>query len=217
MSNIDENNSHSNITNNSAKNVSYYSHQKNKSFNFLSDPPSAVITVQLNSPNSNQNSKSKEKNNKSSKNIYNEKVVNIKNNIKESKTEPEKKEEGHIYSYNSNSKDSNTNTNIIINNKKKESSNSYSSTKLELEKNCKDLNNYRLKLSKINEQYSTNTPKQLSSVHKVIVEGEGDQGNILVKKNMKLGSQRSKNSLDNKDRINENKNNRNDNNKQRTN
>ena len=216
MSNNDENNSHPYITNKSAKNVSNYSHQKNKSFNFISDPPSAVITVQLHSANSNQNSKSKEKNNKSTKNIYNAKILNIKNNINESKTEPEKKEEIHLYSNqiknNSNSKDSNTDTNIIIN-KKKESSNSYSSTKIELEQNLKDINNYRAKLSKINEQYSSNTPKQLSSVNKVIVEGEGDQGNILVKKNLKLGAQRTKNSPDNKDRINEIKNNRNDNNK----
>ena len=206
MSNNDENNSRSYITNNSAKNVCNISHQKNKSFNLLSDTPSTLITVQIHSSNSNPNSKSKEKSNKSTKNIYNPKNLNIKNNIKESKTEPEQKEEENKVS-NQIKNNTNSNCNDSNKNKLKETSNNYTSAKPELEQNSlKDINNFRVKLSKINEQYSSNTPKQLSSAHKVIVESEGDQGNILVKKNLRLGTQRAKNSPEFKDKVNINEN-----------
>ena len=198
MSKKEENNSRIYIENNSAKNVFYVSHQKNKSFNFLSENPSSQIIVKVHSLNSNQNSRSKDKDksNKSIQNVYNLKNLNMKNNIKESNTEPEKKEDGDkiIYQIKKNSKSKNSNINKI-----KEPS--YSSTKLELEQNLKNIKNFREKLSKINERYSSNTPKHLSSIQKMAVDVEGDQDNLLVKKHVRLGTQRGKISPDNKDKI----------------
>ena len=63
MSKNDENNSHLFIKNNSTQNLYLPSHQKNKSSNFLSDSPSTLITVQIQSLNGDQNSKSKDNNN----------------------------------------------------------------------------------------------------------------------------------------------------------
>ena len=54
-----------------------------------------------------------------------------------------------------------------------------------------------MKYSKIYGQYSANTPKQMNSVYNGIKAGTGmEQGNILVKKNLRLGIQRTKNSMD---------------------
>ena len=69
----------------------------------------------------------------------------------------------------------NNNTNQIRN--KKESNDS-----------LKDLNNIRIKLSKISSQYSANTPKQIAHIYNQLCNTKVDPGNIVVKKNLKLGS-----------------------------
>ena len=51
----------------------------------------------------------------------------------------------------------------------------------------KDLNNIRIKLSKISSQYSANTPKQIAHIYNQLCNTKVDPGNIVVKKNLKLG------------------------------
>ena len=211
MSKNDENNSHLFIKNNSTQNLYLSTHQKNKSSNFLSDSPSTLITVQIQSSNSNQNSQSKDKNNienKSTNNIYSPKNLRNKNNISEInklKKEEEKEKLNHTQTnqviMNNNKND--TNKNLI-----KDINLSYTSSKPEIEPiSTKDVTNYKMKYSKICGQYSANTPKQVNSVYNGIRAGVGmEQGNILVKKNLRLGIQKTKNSPDNNERKNANEN-----------
>ena len=53
----------------------------------------------------------------------------------------------------------------------------------------KDLNNIRIKLSKISSQYSANTPKQIAYIYNQLCNTKVDPGNIVVKKNLKLGNE----------------------------
>ena len=53
----------------------------------------------------------------------------------------------------------------------------------------KDLNNIRIKLSKISSQYSANTPKQIAHIYNQLCNTKVDPGNIVVKKNLKLGNE----------------------------
>jgi len=53
----------------------------------------------------------------------------------------------------------------------------------------KDLNNIRIKLSKISSQYSVNTPKQIAHIYNQLCNTKVDPGNIVVKKNLKLGNE----------------------------
>ena len=205
MSKNDENNSHNFTKNNSTQNLYLSSHQKNKSSNFLSDSPSTLITPQIQSSNSNQNSKFEDKtnmNNKSLTNIYNPKNIRNKSNLNEqnSKKEEEKEQIEHKHTPSSNQIILNNNININDSNSNiiKDINLSYSSSKPELDCNSiKDINKFKMKYSKIYGQYSANTPKQMNSVYNGIKAGTGmEQGNILVKKNLRLGIQRTKNSMD---------------------
>ena len=198
MSKNDENNSHLFIKNNSTQNLYLPSHQKNKSSNFLSDSPSTLITVQIQSLNGDQNSKSKDKtnpDNKSTSNIYSPKNIRCKSNLNEITSKKEEDKEKFEQTPSSNQ--------IIINNNINDSNSylikdinlSYSSSKPDMDsKSLKEINNFKMKYSKLYGQYSANTPKQISSVYNGIKAGPGtDQGNILVKKNLRLGIQRTKN------------------------
>ena len=49
-----------------------------------------------------------------------------------------------------------------------------------------NLDNIRIKLSKISSQFSANTPKQLANIYNQLCNGRVDPGNIVVKKNLKL-------------------------------
>ena len=84
MSKDDENNSHIIIKNNSIQNLNYYTHQKNKSSNFLTDSPSTQITAHIHSLNSNPNSKNKnsKKHNQNNSNNFVQYVNNDKFNFK---------------------------------------------------------------------------------------------------------------------------------------
>lgn len=213
MSKNEENNSHLFNKNNSTQNLQISSHQKYKSTNFLSDSPSTLITVQMHSLNSNQNSKSNEKNNlenKSTKNLYNPKNISYKNNNIDENEKIIKKNEEEINLGNQfpNQIKINSNTNDSDKNLKKDINHSYSSSRPELDQNSlKNINNFRMKLSKMSEKYISNTPKQITSVYSAIGENQIlDQSNILVKKNLRLGTQKSKNSPNIRDRKNENKN-----------
>ena len=53
----------------------------------------------------------------------------------------------------------------------------------------KDLNNIRIKLSKISSEYSANTPKQIAYIYNQLCNTKVDPGNIVVKKNLKLGNE----------------------------
>ena len=53
----------------------------------------------------------------------------------------------------------------------------------------KDLNNIRIKLSKISSQYSANTPKQIAHIYNQLCNTKVDPRNIVVKKNLKLGNE----------------------------
>ena len=53
----------------------------------------------------------------------------------------------------------------------------------------KDLNNIRIKLSKISSQYSANTPKQIAHIYNQLCNTKVDPGNIVVKKTLKLGNE----------------------------
>lgn len=44
-----------------------------------------------------------------------------------------------------------------------------------------------MKLSKISSQYAANTPKQIAYIYNQLCKGRVDPGNIVVKKNLKLG------------------------------
>ena len=211
MSKNDENNSHLFIKNNSTQNLYLPSHQKNKSSNFLSDSPSTLITVQIQSLNGDQNSKSKDKtnpDNKSTSNIYSPKNIRSKSNLNEITSKKEEDKEKFEQTPSSNQ--------IIINNNINDSNSylikdinlSYSSSKPDMDsKSLKEINNFKMKYSKLYGQYSANTPKQISSVYNGIKAGPGaDQGNILVKKNLRLGIQRTKNSPDIIERKKENEN-----------
>ena len=127
MSKNEENNSHLIVKNNSIQNLNMHNHNKNKSSNFLTDSPSTLISVQLNSINSNKNSKNKDQEN-----------------------------------------------NNEIRNKKE---------------SLQDLNNIRIKLSKISSQYSANTPKQIANIYNQLCNIKVDPGNIVVRKNLKLGNE----------------------------
>ena len=56
----------------------------------------------------------------------------------------------------------------------------------------KDLNNIRIKLSKISSQYSANTPKQIAHIYNQLCNTKVDPGNIVVKKNLKLVNEKKK-------------------------
>ena len=208
MSKNEENNSRLVIKNNSTQNLNLYSHHKNKSSNFLSDSPSTLITVQLQSTNSNKDSKSKDKNNmenKSTKNIYSPKIDN-KNNIKY-RTNPKENDQKKDDETKNNNKNHTTSHSKIINIISKDTniSDLKEINNSELDQNSfkdKDINNFRKKLSKIYGQYSANTPKQVISVYNNgLNEGQNlEKSNILVKKNLKLGIQRIKNSPNINDR-----------------
>ena len=53
----------------------------------------------------------------------------------------------------------------------------------------KDLNLIRIKLSKISSQYSANTPKPIAYIYNQLCNTKVDPGNIVVKKNLKLGNE----------------------------
>ena len=80
MSKKDENNSQKMPKNNSIQNINYYSHNRNKSNNILTDSPSTQITAHIHSLNSNQNSKNK--NRKNNNNDLVQYVNNDKYNFK---------------------------------------------------------------------------------------------------------------------------------------
>jgi hypothetical protein len=50
-----------------------------------------------------------------------------------------------------------------------------------------DVNNIKIKLSKLSSQFSANTPKQLANIYNQLCGGGVDPANIVVKKNLKLG------------------------------
>ena len=77
----------------------------------------------------------------------------------------------------------------------------------------KDLNNIRIKLSKISSQYSANTPKQIAHIYNQLCNTKVDPGNIVVKKNLKLGNEdQRKNKKGNYTNLNGNNSKINDNN-----
>lgn len=49
-----------------------------------------------------------------------------------------------------------------------------------------DMNNIRIKLSKISSQFSANTPKQLANIYNQLCGVKVDPSNIVVKKNLNL-------------------------------
>ena len=105
----------------------------------------------------------------------------------------------HSINSNKNSKNkdrekiSSNNTNNISNQikSKKESS---ITNKNNNNDSLQDLNNIRLKLSKISSQYSATTPKQLANIYNQLCNGRVDPGNIVIKKNLKLGNESQSNS-----------------------
>ena len=205
MSKEKENNKyHINLKNNSSQNIYISPHHKNKSSNFISDSSPALISVQLYSSNSNQNSKKKEKNiieKNFIKNIYNSynlsyKKYNIKNEIKENS----KKEEINLNNNFSNilinknfNKKTSPNSNIS---KKCKRSNSSSSRYNELEQiSFKKLKDYRIKFSQMCSNYSANTSKHISENYNLKGSFHGNATrNIQVKTNLMSGSQKMKKS-----------------------
>ena len=136
MSKNEENNRQIMPKNNSTHILKQHFHHKINSSNFLTESPSPLITVQLNSLNNNKNSKNKNE-------------QNINQNHK----------------------------NHSITNK----------NDVNIEKNSfQDMNNIRLKLSKISSQFSANTPKQLANIYNQLCGKRMDPSNIVVKKNLKL-------------------------------
>ena len=206
MSKNDENNSQDNGKNNLKQNLYLPSHQKNKSSNFSDETSSTQIIVKINSSNSSKNIHNKDINNVDNKtyNINSPKNKNMKNKIINAteikKTDREQKTfyRSNKMAITQNSKDSNRNID-------KED---YSSQRQDLDqKYVKNKIIYKMKTSKACGEYSAN-PKPKVSVFKGLGERkEIEPSNILVKKNLKLGIQRMKNSPENKYR-NENKKNR---------
>ena len=204
MSKSDENNSCLLLKNNSSQNLSLSLCNKNKSNN-LFDSASNIINVQLLSPNNSKNSETKERNNSEIMPINKEKSQKNQKKIEDNINKEElKKEEENI---------NNLLSPFIKDDKSKElniklmKENNHKCSKLD-QNSLKKLNNIRKKITKISEQHSVNTPKQILSVY----DGRGmtynlKKGNILVKKNMKLGIQKDKNSPNNinKKITNENK------------
>jgi hypothetical protein len=83
------------------------------------------------------------------------------------------------------------------NSKNKDKENNTNQTRNEND-SLKDLNNIRIKLSKISSQYSANTPKQIAYIYNQLCNTKVDPGNIVVKKNLKLGKEdRRKNKKEN--------------------
>ena len=74
------------------------------------------------------------------------------------------------------------------NSKNKDKENNTNQTRNEND-SLKDLNNIRIKLSKISSQYSANTPKQIAYIYNQLCNTKVDPGNIVVKKNLKLGNE----------------------------
>ena len=74
------------------------------------------------------------------------------------------------------------------NSKNKDKENNTNQTRNEND-SLKDLNNIRIKLSKISSQYSANTPKQIAHIYNQLCNTKVDPGNIVVKKNLKLGNE----------------------------
>ena len=137
--------------------------------------------------------------------IKNINYVNSSNNISSKNTNIENE------SQNAKSEDKKSNlnetSNKILKSTKRESSNSYipksvnrshSSSKPEIDINCKKVYHFRVKTSKIYKNY---TPKKIASTYYRM-----KMGNISVKKNSKLGIQKSKNSPCNEERKHINKN-----------
>ena len=61
-----------------------------------------------------------------------------------------------------------------------------------------DINNIRVKLSKISSQFSANTPKQLANIYNQLCGSKMDPANIVVKKNLKLDIKDIRKSKNNK-------------------
>ena len=175
MSKNDENNSHLMLKNNSTKNLNSFQHHKNKSSNFLTDSPSTLFTVQLHSLNSNQNSKNNNQEKCDTNNNYNTTNLTTKKSKK-------------------NILDTTTNTQKITTQKLHINPTQENNT-----------NSIRIKLSKISSKFSAATPKQNACIYNQIYGVGVEQGNILIKKNLKLADlQKLKNSRNNMTKNNKN-------------
>ena len=193
MSNKFENNCHLFLKNNSTQNLYLPSHLQNNYSNNLTDSSSTFVVAQLRSLNSNKNSKTKNKNNLENKNSN---TCFSQRNLKEAE-QMEKEVE------------------LLSNNKTKQKtvvSYSNDSNEMKESNNCelnnnyvKDINDIRKKISKMNAQQSAKTPKQIISIYNGIEQSQGTEGgnNILVKKNLKLGMQKSKKSFCDKNNNND--------------
>ena len=193
MSNKVENNCHLFLKNNSTQNLYLPTHLQNKYSNNLTDSSSAFIIAQLHSLNNNKNSKTKNKNNLENKNSN---TCFSQRNLKEAE---QMKKEVELLSNNK------TKQKTVVNysndsNEMKENNN------CELNNNCvKDINDIRKKVSKINVQHSAKPSKKVKSIYNGIEQSQGTEegNNIMVKKNLKLGMQKSKKSLCDKNNNND--------------
>ena len=99
-----------------------------------------------------------------------------------------------LHSLNSNKNDqkklipNNNNNNHSINNKINTNN---------INNSLQDMNNIRIKLSKISSQFSANTPKQLANIYNQLCGVRVDPSNIVVKKNLNLEMKNLKKSMKN--------------------
>ena len=195
------------IKNNSTQNLCLSSNNKNNSSNFLSQLPTTLKTARHQSSESKIYSEKKDTNNIGIKNIN---YINNSNNICSKNTNLENKPKNYIKNEdNDNHNSSLSNQNLAIYNKKdskykkllNENDKNNSSKRQKIESNPpKNMNNYKIKLC---ENYEIKIPKQISSNNsKIGVTARSDPGNIVVKKNLKIGTQNSKNSPNNNNKKN---------------
>ena len=193
MSNKVENNCHLFPKNKSTQNLYLPSQQQNKYSNNLTDSSSTFITAKLHSLNSNKNPKNKGKNNLENKNSN---TCFTQRNIKEAE---QREKEVELLSSNK------TKQNTVVNHLK-DSNEMKESNNCELNNNSfKDKNDFRKKRSKMHVQHSAKASKQIISIYNGIEQSQGTEegNNIIVKKNLKLGKQKSKKSFRDKNNNND--------------